>query len=136
MANPFYDGRDWFYNENTGQIQHIHGDGGLNPEWHLFASLGYEIRFKTQLEAEAYKRAHPPSHKSILNPTNPTNPIHVPVPDIGVGGFLRALANSNTWLRVAEVVLGIVLIVVGLVKLAPPSVAKNMKTVGKVAAVL
>lgn len=55
--------------------------------------------------------------------------------DVGAG-FLSALTNGNTWLRVAEVTLGIVLVVVGLVKLAPAGVTKNVKTIGKVAALL
>jgi hypothetical protein len=64
------------------------------------------------------------------------NGLHNASKVIDVPGFLGALANGNTWLRVAEVTLGIVLVVVGLVKLAPPGVAKNVKTVGKVAALL
>ncbi len=43
--------------------------------------------------------------------------------DSGVLSFLSALSNRNTWIRVAEAALGITLIVVGLVKLAGPSVA-------------
>lgn len=53
-----------------------------------------------------------------------------------VSSFLGALANGNTWLRVAEVALGIVLVVVGMVKLAPPSVTGNVKSIAKVAALL
>lgn len=56
-------------------------------------------------------------------------------PGIDIPGFLSALTNPNTWLRVAEVALGIVLIVVGLVKINP-AVGKNIKTAGKVAALL
>lgn len=55
---------------------------------------------------------------------------------VDITGFLGRLIDPHTWLRVAEVALGIVLVVVGLVKLAPPGVTKNVKTVAKVAALL
>lgn len=45
---------------------------------------------------------------------------------------IAGLFQANIWLRVAEVGLGIVLIIVGVVKLAPPSV----KSAAKVAALL
>lgn len=49
--------------------------------------------------------------------------------------FLSTLTNGNTWLRVLEVSIGIVLIFAGMVKMNP-SVTQNVKTVGKLAALL
>lgn len=124
-ASPFYDGKDWFYNENTGEIQHIHaGDvAGVatNPEWYYFAGLSYEVRFATQAEAEAYKQQHPPSHKSILDPTNPNNPLHVPDPGSVASSvtndLLKPLFQAHIWLRVGEVALGLILIAVGVARM-------------------
>jgi hypothetical protein len=46
------------------------------------------------------------------------NPGIVPTPSlVSVTGFLSALANPNTWLRVAEVGLGVILLAVGIAKL-------------------
>jgi hypothetical protein len=38
------------------------------------------------------------------------------------GGIIGALTSANTWLRVGEVVLGVLLVVAGVVKLAGPTV--------------
>lgn len=53
------------------------------------------------------------------------------VKSIDIGGFLSALANANTWIRVAEVVLGAVLIAVGLAQMtnAVPLATKIAKAV-------
>jgi hypothetical protein len=42
----------------------------------------------------------------------------------GVLGFLGAFTNANTWLRVGEVVLGLLLVVAGVVKLVGPGPLK------------
>jgi hypothetical protein len=39
----------------------------------------------------------------------------------GILGFLGALTSANTWLRVGEVVLGVLLVIAGVVKLAGPA---------------
>lgn len=141
MPSPLYDGRDWFYNEQTGQIQHIHGDAvagvATNPEWYYFAGNSDEIRFKTQLQAEAYKRAHPAKKgagplSGIPGLGNTVGNLPSAASAVGSLNPLGGLFQSNIWLRVVEVGLGVVLIVVGLVKLAPPSV----KSAAKVAALL
>lgn len=142
-SNPFLDPRTWFYNSHTGQIQHI-----TNPlERSYFDGLSWMAPFKTRAEAETYKKAHPPNHKHFWDPTDPTNPINDPTTGIGkvtaapiksitTGGFLGALSSANTWVRVAEVVTGVALIIVGLVRLIPPSVVRQAGSIGKVAAVL
>lgn len=86
------------------------------------SSLAYQQIYSKQC-AEKCKQAGQDAANAAKDALNSANPL---------GGLFQA----NIWLRVAEVGLGIVLIVVGLVKLAPPSVVKNVKTVGKVAALL
>lgn len=135
---------DWYYNLHTGQIRHI--TNALEKVW--FDGVDFEVRFKSRADAQAYAAKHPPSHRSILDPTDPANPANIgQIPAVGpvtsaissavsTGQFLGALSNSNTWLRVAEVALGVVLVVVGLIKLAPPGVVQTVKTAGKAAAIL
>jgi hypothetical protein len=58
------------------------------------------------------------------------NPGIVPTPSlVDIKGFLSALANPNTWLRVAEVGLGVILLAVGVAKLtnAIPAATKIAK---------
>jgi hypothetical protein len=50
----------------------------------------------------------------------------------GILGFLGALTSGNTWLRVGEVVLGLLLVVAGVVKLAGPA-ALSATPVGRIA---
>lgn len=50
----------------------------------------------------------------------------------GILGFLGALTSGNTWLRVGEVVLGLLLVVAGVVKLAGPAALKATP-VGRIA---
>lgn len=54
----------------------------------------------------------------------------------GVDSFLAKLSDSNTWLRVVEIMLGAILVAIGLAKLthAIPAATKTAATVGKVAA--
>jgi hypothetical protein len=53
----------------------------------------------------------------------------------GILGFLGAFTNANTWLRVGEVVLGLLLVVAGVVKLVGPA-ALSATPVGRIAKVL
>ncbi len=53
---------------------------------------------------------------------------------LNIQGFLSALTNGNTWLRVGEVTLGILLVVAGVVKLMSPAVIQSSASVAKVAA--
>ncbi len=54
-----------------------------------------------------------------------------------IGDFFNRLTKSNTWIRVAEVLLGLGLIVVGLAKIASGSpVGKAALKAGKAAAIL
>lgn len=62
--------------------------------------------------------------------------VHVPNPISGVkdvAGFVSALSNPNTWLRVAEVVVGLLLVGVGvnaMLKGAPVNAAKKTAKAG------
>jgi hypothetical protein len=53
-----------------------------------------------------------------------------------IGGFFAALVDPNTWLRVAEVGIGVLLVVVGLSKLLPTSALLNSTPVGTIAKAL
>jgi hypothetical protein len=115
----------WFYNDVSGRIIYIGNDllakvQELQPTWH---------EFHTKAEAQAYKAAHPPSFGALGSAADVAGKA---ARGVDWGGFLSALSNGNTWLRVAEVGLGLVLIVVGLVKLAPPQI----QSAAKVAALL
>lgn len=86
---------------------------------------------------EAFFR-DPAAGRAWLNKEAPTKPPAENLADIGSGiadaasgvagwqngilGFLGAFTNANTWLRVGEVVLGLLLVVAGVVKLAGPTV--------------
>lgn len=50
-----------------------------------------------------------------------------------IGSFFSALVDPNTWLRVAEIGLGVLLIAVGLAKLAPTSALVKATPVGLIA---
>lgn len=53
----------------------------------------------------------------------------------GILGFLGALTSGNTWLRIAEAILGLLLLTVGVLKLAGPSIA-HATPAGRIAKVL
>lgn len=122
-SNPFHDGKNWFYNRNSGEIKHASN----YAEWLYMSSLGWMVRFKTKADAEKWAKANPPTNKNPFNPSNPTHPLNpgggiVPeVPGSGVltdvSGFLSALTQRNTWLRVGEGILGLLLIGIGVAAL-------------------
>lgn len=113
--------KDWWLNTSDGTIIHF-PQGGLKAPWMAFAS---------QADAQAYLKAHP-----APSPLQQAGGAISSAASSVTSDVLKPLFQSNLWLRVVEVGLGIVLIVVGLVKLAPASVKSNIATVGKVAAVL
>lgn len=55
---------------------------------------------------------------------------------VTTGQFLSALTNPHTWVRVAEVGIGIALLIVGVIKLTPKSVIRGSESIAKVAASL
>lgn len=119
---------DWFYNTQTGQISHIKGNTNF-AEWIWFTTQGYYVRFKTQADAETYKKANPPKHGAGSNipgigsavgqgNDNLGVPNNIPSPTdalSGIASTLSALSSPNTWLRIGEGLLGLLLITVGVV---------------------
>lgn len=79
----------------------------------------------------------PPIHVHVPG-TGPDNGVHIPSPSGIVQGvrswgeFLGALTNPNTWIRVAEVGVGVILIAVGVAAMLKIDVKGD---VGKVAGV-
>lgn len=84
--------------------------------------------FDTQAEAQAWAS----SHSSLIGKiTNPLDGL------VSIGNFFSSLGQANTWIRIAEGVLGIALIIIGLAKLASgTAVGKTAAKVGKAAAIL
>lgn len=82
------------------------------------------IGFPTKADAEAYVSALHGLGKTVTGAVTSTT------------DFLSRLTDPNTWVRVAEVVLGLVLIAVGIAKLtnAVPAATRVAARVGKVAA--
>lgn len=95
--------------------------------------------FATKADAERYKNAI--GTGSIIPP--PGTPIigggvHLPNPLSGVnaiGDFFNKLGQANTWIRVAEVVLGIALIGIGIAHATGTdnAISRAVKTTAKVA---
>jgi hypothetical protein len=75
------------------------------------------------------------ANAAVAAPGAVFNGLHNATKAVDITGFLGALTSGNTWLRVAEVVLALVLITVGLVK-SHPAVTQNVKSAAKVAALL
>ena len=154
MASPLYDGRDWFYNLQTGQIQHIHGDAvagvATNPEWYLFASNRDETRFKTQAEAEAFKKANPakkgagslsgiPGLGNTLGSVPGAGTTITSVTDAvsKLSGLALDIEDGNMWVSVGWLLMGVVLTGVGfylLFKTPIDTVTGGAKRVAEVAA--
>jgi hypothetical protein len=126
---PDHDGLDWFYNTQTGQIQHIKGGTATGClEWTFFSGMEWYIRFKTEALAKAYKASHPPKKGAGSDipgigsgvgqaSDNLGIPNNIPNPSdalSGIASTISALSNPNTWLRIGEGILGIVLIGIGL----------------------
>jgi hypothetical protein len=75
----------------------------------------------------------PPSQNPKTVSQSFTDSAKATVDDIGIGAFLAALVNPHTWLRVAEVGIGVLLLAVGVAKLTNvvPAATKIARTVGK-----
>ena len=70
------------------------------------------------LEHSIYKQETPAWSKPGYNSTSPLVPQTGPLSGLAtVGDFFTRLGQANTWIRVGEVILGLVLISVGVAKL-------------------
>lgn len=122
--NPFTDGY-WAVDTITGEIKHV-----SFLEWEVKYSLftGVWLPFNTKAEAQNYLKKHPPKKKKspadkviggIVDPTGSGGIGSIP----GVGtltdinGFVSALTQRNTWLRIGEGILGLLLIGIGVAAL-------------------
>lgn len=113
----------WFYNSATGLT--IHGTIGANPTaWfdavngHLFGWHQYDTRQAMMADI----KAHPGWAQSVGGLTGEVGNIAksgLPKgPDLGglsaIGDFFNRLTQGNTWLRVGEVLGGLLLVYMGL----------------------
>lgn len=142
-GNPLTDGF-WIYDPLKGEIKHVNAS-----QWFFFYSLrvnGLWLPFNSKAEAEAYKKKHPPKNPGILGPAlSPGDaPGNIPgVPDslklTDLAGFVTALTQRNTWLRIGEAVLGLLLVGIGVAAVTrgtPIGSAIRATPVGKAAKVL
>jgi hypothetical protein len=133
-ANPFTS--TWIFNTTTGEIKHV-----SMWTWTTdYSWRGVWIPFDSQKQAQAYAKAHPVNAHDPINKiaggiiSGDPGQVASAAPRVDVPGILSALSQPNTWLRVAEAALGIVLIVAGIVRLTPAT--RNIAAIGKVAALL
>lgn len=69
--------------------------------------------FKTKADAQHWIDSSPTGKK-----TKPTHPLGNPLSGLeAVGNFFNELGQANVWIRVGEVVLGLILITVGIAKM-------------------
>lgn len=138
----------YFYNDISGEEKVFDPIPGLTsfawPEYEAFeAALHAGIswhKYASQAELDAALKTHP-------NWPQPTKSIAGGVGNVAgkaasaatgsITDFLSRLASGATWLRVAESVLGLVLIAIGLARIthAVPIATKVAKTAGAVALV-
>jgi hypothetical protein len=119
---------NWWYNTTSGVITQATGiQQIINVDGPGLSLAG---PFPTQADAQAFKTQFPPKGpaKAISGAVSATE---------GVSSFLGQLSNKNTWVRIAEVVLGLGLLIVGLSQLAKGTPVGNAATkVAKAAAIL
>lgn len=132
--NTKYPAYEFFQETDPSRIAQLNkmiGSVGGGPLWGPFDSLS---------AAQQFAQSH--------GPTDPVQKMDSLTPGIpgldqlsgltsGVLGFLGALTDPHTWLRVAEVILGLVLIAVGLAKLtnAVPIATRTAAKAAKIGAV-
>ena len=153
MPSPLYDGMDWFYNEQTGQIQHIHGDPvagvATNPEWYIFASNTDERRFKTQADAQAYAKAHPAKKGAgSLSGVPGLGNVAGKIPGAGttitsvtdavskLSGLALDFEDGNMWVSIGWLMAGVILTATGLMLLFRRPIEQGISAGGRVAAAL
>ena len=145
----------WYYNSDTGAVQ----QQNQAIAWlDLHAGLGWHGPFATKQAAlDFYNQGHAanPGWKAPAglganitnalktaagNATGQAGPVNLPNPLTGVnaiGDFFGRLTEASTWIRVAEVIAGIGLIIIGLAKLAAGTpVGRAATRAGKAAMIL
>lgn len=116
----------WIYDQLGGQIRHVNW-----AQWFAFYSLrvnGLWLPFDSKTEAEAYKRKHPPRKgtggavggaiEKGLNPGAAGSEAIEKFKEAGgvltdISGLATALTQRNTWMRIGQGALGMLLIGIG-----------------------
>lgn len=112
--------KDWWLNPVDGTI--FHGtEGEMKSPWMAFSS---------EADAKAYLKAHPP--KPGID--NPAGAIGSAVSGVGdafaaVGNFLSKLTEPLFWLRIAEVVIGAAMVIIGMGKMT--GLGSDVKSITK-----
>lgn len=121
MTGPNFSG-PWWLNQQTAEIIYSKTPPGNPRVGNVF------LGFATKADAQAYLKKVDPSGKT--GPGTLLTPPHgnLPNPVKGIEQFLGLITQRQTWVRIAEGVLGLVLILVGIAELA-----KGTQT-GKIAA--
>jgi hypothetical protein len=114
----------WYYNTESGKLEN--GNNFDNLGNNLFGGLGWhELNIsgsasETQAAAEAVKEF--PTGKTPTTSTVKAVENQTPGTPLGgvaaIGDFFQRLTQENTWIRTAEVVIGALLIISGLMKLS------------------
>ncbi len=125
----------WYYNDVTGQIFQQTGPLAAAENAEIWAEkhspLGSQINFgpfATKAAAQAYKDAHP--SRGPISGIN--SAAHAAAGGAAAAGdFLSRLGDANTWIRVGQVLIGLILIAVGVAKLtsAVPAATKIARAV-------
>lgn len=116
----------WIYDQLSGEIRHVNW-----AQWFAFYSLrinGLWLAFDSKAEAEEYKRRHPPRKgtggkigdlvEKGINPGQEAKESLERFKAAGgvltdISGLATALTQRNTWLRIGQGALGILLIGIG-----------------------
>lgn len=106
-------------------LMRLQGNGHISA----WAAANFRAYFAQSPSALQAAGIGPPP--SIPTPGDNLKSIGSAVKAIDWGGFLSALSNANTWIRVAEVLVGVLLIAVGVAQLthAVPIATKIAKAV-------
>lgn len=147
-------GGPWIYSVKSGEIKHVNW-----LQWSVFYSTGVAgpwIPFDTKEQAEAYKAKHPVKKTPIsgavggaLDPVTSGKEALENLKKVGgtltdISGLATALTQRNTWLRIGEGALGVLLIGIGVMALTRNTpvgqavktgvgVASNVVPAGKIA---
>ena len=138
----------WYYNTESGEL--THGNNFENLGNNLLGGLGWhELNIsgnatEAQAAAEAVKEFPNGTPPTTSLKTGASNEVKqqvgtlISIPGVkSIGDFFGRLAEGNTWIRVAEAVLGLGLVIVGLAKLASGTAAgRAALKAGKAAAIL
>lgn len=116
----------WFYNSYSGELTHASGVDALAYEAAIHTGTGWhELKIA---DSATEQQAAAEAVKEVPGGTKPTtsvaqgvgnaavnNPVTNAIPGLSqVGDFFSALTQANTWIRVAKVVFGGVLLVIGI----------------------